>query len=52
MSKTDIASYPGIRAESLSRILTDLEKQGVIRNCPRHTEIEDINAAMWMSCKS
>lgn len=52
MSKTDIASYLGIRAESLSRILTDLEKQGVIRNCPRHIEIEDINTAMWRSCKS
>jgi CRP/FNR family transcriptional regulator len=51
MSKTDIASYLGIRAESLSRILGDLQKQGILRNCLRYIEINDINAAMQMICK-
>jgi len=51
MSKTDIASYLGIRAESLSRILADLQKQGILRNYCRYIEISDINAAMQMICK-
>lgn len=52
MSKSDIASYLGIRAESLSRILANLQKQGVIRNYTKYIEIDDINAAMRMICKS
>lgn len=46
MAKTDIASYLGIRAESLSRILANLQKQGVIRNYSKYIEIDDVNAAM------
>lgn len=52
MSKSDIASYLGIRAESLSRILANLQRQGVIRNYTKYIEIDDINAAMRMICKS
>ena len=32
MSKGDIAAYLGIRPESLSRALTQLKKEGVVRN--------------------
>lgn len=52
MSKSDIASYLGIRAESLSRVLANLQRQGVIRNRFRFIEINDINAAMQAICKS
>lgn len=38
MSKIDIALYLGIRPESLSRILTRLQSQGVIQNSPRYIE--------------
>jgi CRP/FNR family transcriptional regulator len=51
MSKSDIASYLGIRSESLSRILANLQKQGVIRNRFRHIEINDMDAAMQLICK-
>lgn len=49
MSKTDIASYLGIRAESLSRALADLQKQGVIHNCLRYIEINDVNSLCGLS---
>ncbi len=52
MPKSDIASYLGIRAESLSRILANLQKQGVISNRFKYIEISDIDAAMRMICKS
>lgn len=52
MSKSDIASYLGIRAESLSRILANLQRQGVIRNYTKYIEIDDINTAMRVICKS
>jgi CRP/FNR family transcriptional regulator len=52
MPKSDIASYLGIRAESLSRILKTLQKQGVIRNRFKSIEIDDINAAMRIICNS
>jgi CRP/FNR family transcriptional regulator len=42
MSKTDIASYLGVRPESVSRALSNLAKQGVIRNHPRCIEINDL----------
>jgi CRP/FNR family transcriptional regulator len=52
MPKTDLASYLGIRAESLSRILANLQKQGVISNRFKYIEINDIDAAMRVICKS
>jgi len=52
MPKTDIASYLGIRAESLSRILANLQKRGVIRNHNRSIEINDIDTAMRVISKS
>ena len=51
MSKGDIASYLGMRAESLSRILADLQKQGILCNRSRYIEINDINSDMWVICK-
>jgi CRP/FNR family transcriptional regulator len=41
MPKTDIASYLGVRPESVSRALTNLQKQCVIRNYHRCIEIDD-----------
>ena len=52
MTKADIASYLGMRPESVSRALTNLQKQGVIRNNLKYIEINDINAAMRAICKS
>jgi CRP/FNR family transcriptional regulator len=52
MTKTDIASYLGIRPESVSRALTNLQRQGVIRNHLRYIEINDINAAVRAICTS
>ena len=52
MTKTDIAIYLGMRPESVSRALTNLQRQGVIRNNPKYIEITDINAAMQAICKS
>jgi CRP/FNR family transcriptional regulator len=52
MTKADIASYLGLRPESVSRALTNLQKQGVIRNYLKYIEINDISAAMRAICKS
>ena len=52
MTKADIASYLGLRPESVSRALTNLQKQGVIRNYLKYIEFDDINAAMRAICKS
>ena len=52
MSKSDLASYLGIRAESLSRVLASLQRQGVMRNYTKYIEIDDLDAAMRLICKS
>lgn len=51
MTKTDIASYLGIRPESVSRALTNLHRQGVIRNHPKYIEIDDVNLAEHSLCR-
>ena len=45
MSKTDIASFLGVRPESVSRALTNLQKQGVIRNHHRCIQVDDLDIA-------
>ena len=50
MSKGDIASYLGIRAESLSRALTKLQKRGVLSNQGKCIEIHNIDNVLKFSC--
>jgi len=52
MSKVDIASYLGMRPESVSRALRNLQNQGVIQNHLKTIEIKDLNVAKKMICKS
>jgi len=52
MSKGDIASYLGMRPESVSRALRNLQNQGVIHNHLKSIEIKDLNVAKKMICKS
>lgn len=51
MTKGDIASYLGLRPESLSRALHRLQDEGVIRNHKKAIEILDVNAAFSRICK-
>ena len=51
MSKGDIASYLGLRPESISRALRKLQNQGVIQNHLKTIEIKDINVAKKMISK-
>lgn len=51
MSKGDIASYLGLRPESISRALRKLQNQGVIQSHLKTIEIKDINVAKKMICK-
>ena len=44
MSKADIASYLGLRPESLSRALSKLQRGGLIRNHARKIDFLDIDA--------
>ncbi|MCG8426692.1 MAG: cyclic nucleotide-binding domain-containing protein [Chromatiales bacterium] len=50
MSKGDIASYLGLRAESLSRALTRLQKAGLIHNHGKTIEFHDIDRILAFSC--
>lgn len=44
MSKGDIANYLGLRPESLSRALSKLQSEGIIKNHPKEIELLDIDA--------
>jgi len=46
MTKRDIAFFLGMSPESLSRILKELEAQGVINNHFNHIEFRDIKQIM------
>ncbi len=48
MSKGDIASYLGLRPESLSRALSKLQSTGLIRNHPKRIELLNVD----MLCQS
>ncbi len=50
MSKTDIASYLGLRPESLSRALTKLQQNGTIRNHPKTIELLDMESIFRSVC--
>ena len=50
MSKVDIASYLGLRPESLSRALSTLQRKGVILNRQKSIEILDVNSAKKLFC--
>ncbi len=50
MSKGDIASYLGLRPESLSRTLTKLQNDGIIRNHTKKIEFLDIKAILQQVC--
>ncbi|MDX2478546.1 MAG: helix-turn-helix domain-containing protein [Gammaproteobacteria bacterium] len=52
MSKGDIASYLGMRPESVSRALRNLQNQGVIQYHLKTIEIKDLNVAKKMICKA
>lgn len=43
MARTDIANYLGLALETVSRILTRLQKENAIRICGRHVELLDID---------
>ena len=51
MSKGDIASYLGLRPESLSRALRKLQSRGVIRNYGKRVEILDLQTISSSLCK-
>ena len=51
MPKGDIASYLGLRAESLSRALGKLQSDGIIFNRGRTIEFLDIDAVLKLACK-
>lgn len=51
MSKGDIASYLGLRPESLSRVLTKLQSDGIIRNHTKKIEFLDIKAILQQVCR-
>jgi len=42
MSKGDIANYLGLRPESLSRALSKLQAEGIIKNHPKEIELLDL----------
>lgn len=52
MTKGDIAIHLGLRPESLSRALSKLQEEGVIRNRPREIEIlgseQDLLSCLWV----
>lgn len=52
MSKGDIASYLGMRPESVSRALRKLQNLGIIENHLKTIEIKDIAVAKKMICNS
>jgi len=51
MTKGDIASYLGLRPESLSRALHKLQDKGIIRNDNKMIQILDVDAARKRICK-
>ncbi len=51
MTKGDIASYLGLRPESLSRALKKLQCDGIIRNHPKKIEFIDNKAVHDLVCK-
>ena len=51
MTKIDIALYLGMSPESLSRILTRLQSQGVIHNHPRYIEFRNAKKLMLSIAK-
>ena len=51
MTKGDIASYLGLRPESLSRALSKLKREGVIRNSSKQVELLDQGVAYDFVCE-
>ena len=51
MSKGDIASYLGLRPESLSRALRKLQSKGIIRNYGKRVEILNLESISGSLCK-
>lgn len=51
MTKGDIASYLGLRPESLSRALSKLQREGSIRNSAKQIELLDRGAAYEFACE-
>lgn len=51
MTKGDIASYLGLRPESLSRALTKLQREGNIRNSAKQIELLDRGVAYEFACE-
>ena len=51
MSKGDIASYLGLRPESLSRALRKLQSKGIIRNLGKRVEILNLQSSLRGLCK-
>ncbi|MEJ1296860.1 MAG: cyclic nucleotide-binding domain-containing protein [Candidatus Sedimenticola sp. (ex Thyasira tokunagai)] len=52
MSKGDIASYLGLRPESLSRALTKLQCSGLIRNHPKQIELLDVDSICQLGSRN
>ncbi|MCP3866803.1 MAG: helix-turn-helix domain-containing protein [Gammaproteobacteria bacterium] len=51
MTKGDIASYLGLRPESLSRALRKLQSRGIIRNHGKRVEVLNVSAVSSEVCK-
>lgn len=49
MSRTDIGNFLGLTIETVSRVFTRLQKQGVIRVDKKEIEVEDIDALRKLS---
>ena len=50
MSKGDIACYLGLRPESLSRALSRLQREGIIRNHTKSIELLDTETQVALRC--
>ena len=51
MSKGDIASYLGLRPESLSRALSKLQNEGVLRNQSKRLTLLNMEGSFPLVCK-
>lgn len=50
MRKGDIACYLGLRPESLSRALSRLQREGIIRNHAKSIELQDMQSNVALLC--
>jgi CRP/FNR family transcriptional regulator len=51
MTKGDIASYLGLRPESLSRALSRLQNEGLIRNHAKEIELLNVETGYQLACE-